>query len=109
MYNTHTYITLWSITQILHTQYGIHGKMKSCHLHSMDGPWEYYTKSDRERQIPYDFAYMFNLKSKTIKMKKRLIKQRPKGWLPEGKGVGIGKNVKENIFNNIVISVHSDK
>ena len=33
----------------------------------MDGPREYYAnwnKSDRERQIPYDFTYMWNLKNK---------------------------------------------
>ena len=31
----------------------------------MDGPRDYHTewsKSDRERQIPYDIAYMWNLK-----------------------------------------------
>ena len=34
----------------------------------MDGPWAYYAKwnkSDRERQIPYDFTYMWILKNKT--------------------------------------------
>ena len=34
----------------------------------MDGPREHYAKgnkSDRERQIPYDFTYVWNLKSKT--------------------------------------------
>ena len=32
----------------------------------MDGPRDYHTgwsKSDRERQIPYDIAYMWNLKN----------------------------------------------
>ena len=32
----------------------------------MDGPGDYHTKwskSDRERQIPYDVAYMWNLKT----------------------------------------------
>ena len=32
---------------------------------NMDGPRGYYAprnKSDRERQIPYDFSYMWNLK-----------------------------------------------
>ena len=33
----------------------------------MDGPKEYYTKSDRERQILYDITYMWNLKNKKIK------------------------------------------
>ena len=35
---------------------------------NMDGPRGYYAtwnKSDRERQIPYDFTYMWNLKNKT--------------------------------------------
>ena len=35
---------------------------------NMDGPRKYYAKwnkSDRERQIPYDFTYMWNLKNKT--------------------------------------------
>ena len=33
----------------------------------MNGPWGYYAKwnkSDRERQILYDFTYMWNLKNK---------------------------------------------
>ena len=35
---------------------------------NMDGPGDYHTKwskSDRERQISYDIAYMWNLKSDT--------------------------------------------
>lgn len=35
---------------------------------NMGGPRGYYAKwneSDRERQIPYDFTYMWNLKNKT--------------------------------------------
>ena len=35
---------------------------------NIDGPKGYYakwTKSDRERQILYDFTYMWNLKTKT--------------------------------------------
>ena len=37
-------------------------------VHNMDGPRGYYAKwnkSDRERQILYDFTYMWNLKNKT--------------------------------------------
>ena len=30
----------------------------------MDGTRAYHTKSDRERQISYDIAYMWNLKKK---------------------------------------------
>ena len=29
---------------------------------SMDGPADYHNKSERERQIPYDITYMWNLK-----------------------------------------------
>ena len=39
----------------------------------MDGPRGYYakwSKSDTERQIPYDFTYMWNLKNKINKEKK---------------------------------------
>ena len=61
----------------------------------MDGPWAYYAKwnkSDRERQIPYDFTYMWILKNKTneeMKQKKTLQNlQRTEYWLPEGRGVG---------------------
>ena len=42
--------------------------MKSCHLQQQDGPREYCAnrnKSDGERQIPYDFIYMWNPKNKT--------------------------------------------
>ena len=39
--------------------------MKSYCLQYMDGYWNYYTKWNkpyRERQIPYDFTKMWNLK-----------------------------------------------
>ena len=39
----------------------------------MDGPGDYYTKwskSDRERQIPHDTTYIWNLKNKTNKQSK---------------------------------------
>ena len=42
--------------------------MKSCHCNTMDEPRGYYAKQnklDQERQIPYDFTYMWNLKNKT--------------------------------------------
>ena len=41
--------------------------MKSHHLDSMDGPRGYYAKwnnSDKEKQTPYDFTYMWNLNNK---------------------------------------------
>ena len=37
----------------------------------MDGPRDYHTKwsqSERERQIPYDITYMWNLKYDTIEL-----------------------------------------
>ena len=41
----------------------------------MDGPTRYYiklNKSDRERQMSYDFTYMWNLKNKTNKTESEL-------------------------------------
>ena len=32
---------------------------------NIDGPRDYHTKSDRERQISYDITYMWNLKNDT--------------------------------------------
>ena len=40
-------------------------KLAICH--SMEGPWGYFAKwnkADREKQILYDFSYMWNLKNK---------------------------------------------
>ena len=34
----------------------------------MDKPSDYYTKSDRERQISYNITYMWNLKKKIVQM-----------------------------------------
>ena len=46
-----------------------------------------WNKSGRERQIPYGFTYMWNLKTnKQNKTKTDLWKQRPKGCLPDGRG-----------------------
>ena len=42
-----------------------HEKGHSFICDNMDGSWGHYAKwnnSDRERQIPYDFTYMWNLK-----------------------------------------------
>ena len=47
----------WSITQL-------QKRMKSCTCNNMDKSRGYYAKcnkSDRERQILYDFIYMWNL------------------------------------------------
>ena len=66
--------------------------MKSYFLQYMDGYWNYYTKWNkpyRERQIPYDFTNMWNLKEKkTNEQNITIIKiQRLDWWLPDGKGV----------------------
>ena len=48
----------WNITQPLK-------RMKNAICSNMDGPRDYHTKrnkSERERQIPYDIIYMWNLK-----------------------------------------------
>ena len=46
-----------------------HTRAKSCHLQQqMDGSWGYYakwSKSDGEREIPYDFTLMWNTKKQT--------------------------------------------
>ena len=61
----------------------------------MDGPGDYHTKwskSDRERQISYDIAYMRNLKKKNntneliYKTETDSQTERMNLWLPEGKG-----------------------
>ena len=46
---------------------------------NIDGTWGHYAKwnkSDRERQIPYDLTYMWNLKTKTIKTIKQAHRYR---------------------------------
>ena len=46
---------------------------------NMDGPRDNHTKwskSDRERQIPYDMAYMWNLKTKKMIQMKLYTKQK---------------------------------
>ena len=42
--------------------------MKPCHFNDMDGATMYYvkwSKSTRERQIPYDFTHIWNSRNKT--------------------------------------------
>ena len=62
MWNIHTY------TYIQHTyMYVWILAIKSCICDNMDEPRGYYAKwneSNRERQILYDFTYMWNLKKK---------------------------------------------
>ena len=66
---------------------------------NMDGPGDYYTKwskSERERQIPYDFTYMWNLKciQINISMKQKTDSQigRTDLWLPRGRRGEQGKD-----------------
>ena len=67
----------------------------------MDGPRDYHTKrskSDRERQIPYDITYMWNLKYDTneliYKTETDSQTQRTDVRLPRGKGRGGGMDWK---------------
>ena len=61
----------------------------------MDGPRDYHTKwskSDRERQIPYDVTYMWNLKYDTNEPIYETESQTYKTdlWLPRGReGLGV--------------------
>ena len=74
-------------------------RLESCHLWQLDGSWGPYAKSkeeERERQIPYDLTYMWNLKNKT-KKKQNIKFIGTKKWLPEGRGLGMdemGEKVK---------------
>ena len=60
----------------------------------MDGPRDYHTKSERERQIPYDITYIRNLKYDTNKLlyETEIDSQtwRTDLWLPRGRGNGGG-------------------
>ena len=54
---------------------------------NMDGSRDYHTKlskSDRERQISYDTAYMWNLKKKWYKWSKRWVTEQGGGWIWRG-------------------------
>ena len=64
----------------------------------MDGLRDYHTKSERERQIPYDITYMQNLKYDTNELtyKTETDSQRTDLWLPRGSGVGRGMNQEFN-------------
>ena len=66
---------------------------------NMDGPRDDHTKwskSDRERQIPYDITYMWNPKYDTsehiYKTETDSQTQKTNLWLPEGNGGGEGIN-----------------
>ena len=62
LWDTHTHThTQWNIIQPWEKE----GNPAICD--NMDGPWRHcakWKKSDRERQIPYDLTYMWNLKTK---------------------------------------------
>ena len=64
----------------------------------MDGPRDYHSKqskSDRERQIPYDITYMWNLKYDPNELiyetETDSQTYRSDLWLPRGRGLGEGK------------------
>ena len=62
---------------------------------NMDGPRDYHTKwskSERERQIPYDITYRWNLKSDTnyLKNRNRLTDIENKLMVTKGEGEGEG-------------------
>ena len=72
-------------------------KRKCCHCNNLNCPWEHYAKwkkSDRERQIPYDFTYMWNLKNKTQFID---IENRGKGVLEEDEMDKKGKKHKLSV------------
>ena len=50
---------------------------------NMKGTYAKWNKSDRERQIPYDFTCMWNLKNKTNRNRNRPINTEKKtsGWV----------------------------
>ena len=61
----------------------------------MVGPRDYHTnrsKSERERQLPYDTTYMWNLKRmiqlNLFTRQKQTQTQKTNVWLPKGKGAG---------------------
>ena len=63
----------------------------------MDGPRDYHTKrskSEREREIPYDIIYMWNRKYDTNELiyetETDSQTQKTDLWLPRGRGAGEG-------------------
>ena len=72
----------------------------------MDEPGGYYAKwnkSDRERQIPYDFTYWWNLKNKTNKQNKTKWKQthrntEQRGGCQRERGSGVGMGICKKAF-----------
>ena len=60
----------------------------------LGGHYAKWNKSDRERQIPYDITYMWNLKNDANELvyNTEIDSQSRKTnlWLPKGKGVGEG-------------------
>ena len=60
---------MWDIYIYTHTMeyYSAIKRMKSCHCNNMDRPGGYYAKwnkSEREKQISYDFTNMWGKKTK---------------------------------------------
>ena len=79
--------------------------MKSCICDNMEGPRGYYdklNKSDRERQILYDFTSMWNIKNKMNKHNKTetVIDTDNKQVVARGESVGAGKKEMRAIKRN---------
>ena len=66
--SVHEWIKMWHTHT--HTHQNIISYKKELNLaicNNMDGPWGHYAKwnkTDRERQLPYNFTYTWNLKNK---------------------------------------------
>ena len=82
---------------VVHIHNGIllsHKKeLNNANCSNIDATRDYHTKwskSERERQIPYDITYMWNLKYDTNEPIYETHSQTKKAnlWLPRGKGVG---------------------
>ena len=66
------------------TLFGHKKRIKSAIGNNMDGPRGYnakWNKSDRERQISYDFTHMWDLRNKTNKQTKKNRRQAENGLL----------------------------
>ena len=72
-------------------------RMKSCHLQQMGVPRGYYSKwnkSDRERQILYDFTFMWKIKNETKEQTKQKQTHRYREKTSGCQGEGLGGKEK---------------
>ena len=72
---------------------------------NIDEPRAYHkwSKSDRERQVPHDITYVWNLKYGTnefiCKTETDLQTWRTDFWLPNGRGEGVGQTESLELVN----------